>query len=94
MKKRKKVYDRSTFAQSIRDREAYRKTHNKVIKLLSATHQNYYTYLFDNSYTHNQKRFWSLANRLRMNYEPVATLYADDDSKTTPVYKAVILFSF
>ena len=34
----------------------------------------------------NQKRFWSLVKRLRKNFdEPVATLYADYNLKTTPV---------
>ena len=50
-----------------------------------------YTYLFDNSYTNNQKRFWSLVKRLRKNYEPVATLYADDDLVTTSASKAEAL---
>ena len=43
--------------------------------------KNYYTYLFDNSYTDNHKKFWSLVKRLRKNYEPVVTLYADGASK-------------
>ena len=34
----------------------------------------------------NQKRFWSLVKRLRKNFdEPVVTLYADYNLKTTPV---------
>ena len=74
MKKRKKLYDRARSTQSTGDWEAYRKAHNKVIQSLSKAHQNYYTYLFDNSYTDNHKRFWSLVKRLRKNYEPVATL--------------------
>ena len=47
--------------------------------------------MFDNSYTDNQKRFWSLVKRLRKNYEPVATLYADNVLNTTPVSKAEAL---
>ena len=47
--------------------------------------------MFDNSYTDNHKRFWSLLKRLRKNYEPFATLYADNDLQTTPVYKAEAL---
>ena len=39
-------------------------------------------YLFDNPYTDIHKRFWSL---IKKNYEPVATLYADDDIQTTLV---------
>ena len=46
--------------------------------------------MFDNSYTDNQKGFWSLVKRLRKNYEPVI-LYADDYLKTTPVSKAEAL---
>ena len=75
MKKRKKLYDCARSTQSTGDWEAYRKARNKVIQSLSEAHQNYYTYLFDNSYTDNHKRFWSLVKRLRKNYEPVATLY-------------------
>ena len=47
--------------------------------------------MFDNSYTDNHKRFWSLVKRLRKNYEPVATLYADDSLQTTPASKAEAL---
>ena len=40
----------------------------------------------------NQKRFWSLVKRLRKNFdEPVATLYADYNLKTTPVSKTEAL---
>ena len=93
MKKRKKLYDQlEVHTQSIKDWQAYKKARNKVIKSLSTTHQNYYTYLFDNSYTDNQKRFWPLAERLRKNYKPVATLYADEDLKTTPVSKGDALY--
>ena len=88
MKKRKKLHDHAGTTQSISDLEAYRKACNKVITSLKTAHQNYYTYLFDKSYTDNQKRFWSLVKGLRKNYEPVATLYADDDLITTPALKA------
>ena len=91
MKKRKKLYDCARSTQSIKDWEAYKKARYKVVKSLSAAHQNYYPYLFDNSYIDNQKRFWALVKRLRKNYEPVAALYADDDLKTTPVSKAEAL---
>ena len=37
------------------------------------------------------KRGFGLVKRLRKNYEPVATLYADDDLKITPVSKAETL---
>ena len=47
--------------------------------------------MFDNSYTNNHQRFWSLVKRLRKNYEPVATIYADDGLQTTPVSKAEAL---
>ena len=91
MKKRKKLYDRARSTQTTGDWEAYRKARNKVIQSLREAHQNYSTYLFDNSYTDNHKRFWPLVKRLRKNYEPVATLYADDDLQTTQASKAEAL---
>ena len=47
--------------------------------------------MFDKSYSDNQKRLWSLVKRLRKKYEPITTLYADDNLKTTPILKAEAL---
>ena len=91
MNKRKKLYDHARCTQSTCDWEAYKKARNKVNMALKVAHQQYYTYLFDNSYTSNQKRFWSLVKRLRKNYQPVATLHVNDELKTSSISKAEAL---
>ena len=91
MKQRKSLYDKAKQTQEASDWRAYRKARNQVNKALSAAYQQYCAYLFDNTYTNNSKRFWSLVKQLRKNYQSVATLCVQNELKTSPVSKAEAL---
>ena len=60
------------------------------IKLTTA-HQQYYTHLFDDPHTNNNKRFWSLVKKLRKNHQSIPTLSVDNDLKISPSSKAEAL---
>ena len=58
---------------------------------MSAAYQQYYTHLFDNTHTNNNKRFWSLVKQLRKNHQSVATLCVNNELKTSSLSKAEAL---
>ena len=71
MKQRKCLYDHARCTQHPADWEAYRKARNHVNSVLSQAHQHYCSHLFDDTFSNNRKRFWSLIKRIRKNYQPV-----------------------
>ena len=91
MKQRKSLCDKAKQTQAASDWTAYRKAQNQVNKALSAAHQQYCTHLFDNAHTNNNKRFSSLVKQLRKNHQSVATLGVENELKTSPSSKAVVL---
>ena len=91
MKQRKSLYDKAKRTQAASDWRAYRKARNQVNKALSTAHQQYYTHLFDDAHTNNNKRFWSLVKKLRKNHQSIPTLSVDNDLKISPSSKAEAL---
>ena len=69
----------------------YRKARNDIDSALSKAHQKYCCHLFDDTFTENCKRFWSLIKRLRKDYQPVAPLRVDGELKISPLFKAEAL---
>ena len=62
---KKKLYDRARRTQAIGDWENYKKIKNYVNLSIKTAYNKYCNHLFDNSFTSNCKRFWSLIKVLQ-----------------------------
>ena len=91
MKQRKRLYDHAKCTQHPVDWAAYKKAQNQVNSILGKAHQDYCSHLFDDTFTDNRKRFWSLIKRIRKNYQPVMPLHIGNSLKSTPLSKAEAL---
>ena len=91
MKQRKCLYDHARCTQHPADWEAYRKARNHVNSVLSQAHQHYCSHFFDDTFSNNRKRFWSLIKRIRKNYQPVAPLHVGTTTISSAMSKAEVL---
>ena len=91
MRKRKRLYNKARCTKSPADWTQYKIMRNVVNKSLRQAHEGYCQHLFDNSFTNNRKRFWSLVKRSHKSYQSVAPLEVNNSLKITPTSKAETL---
>jgi len=91
MRKRRKLYNKARRTQSPSDWTQYKSLRNAVNKSLKQAHVNYCQHLFDDSFTNNLKRFWSLVTRSHKNYQSIAPLEVDNSLKSTASSKVEVL---
>ena len=61
---------------------------------MRGSYHNYCKYLFDDSYSDNYKRYWSLIKSLRKDYSNIATLNVNSKCVAAPIDKAGILNNY
>ena len=91
MRKRKKLYNKAKHSCSPSNWNQCKNARNTVNKSLKQAYERYCQYLFDDSFTNNRKRFWSLIKRSCKSFQSVAPLEVDNTFKSTPTSKAEAL---
>jgi len=77
MKVRKKLYNKAKRSKLESDWNAYRSARNLVNYSLKEAHDNYYTRLFDNSFSGNRRQFWKYIRAKRQDKQDIPTLLVD-----------------
>ena len=91
MKTRNKIYIWAKCNQNESDWAKYRQIRNEVNNLMKEYYNNYCKHLFDNSYSDNHKRFWSLIKSLCKDYSSIASLNIGSKCVTDPPDEAEAL---
>lgn len=91
MKSRNKLYIRAKCTQNESDWTAYRQLRNEINNLMKESYHNYCQHLFDDSYSDNRKRFWSLIKSLQKDYSSIVSLNVNGKCITDPQDKAEAL---
>lgn len=91
MKIRNKLYIQAKRIQNESDWAAYRQVRNQINNLMKESYHNYCKHLFDDSYSDNRKRFWSLIKSLKKDYSGIASLNVNGKYVTDPQGKAEAL---
>ena len=91
MKTHNKIYIQAKCNQNESDWATYRQVRNEVNNLMKESYHTYCKHLFDNSYSDNRKRFWSLIKSLWKDSCSIASLNIDGKCVIDPQVKAEAL---
>ena len=94
MKKRKKLYNKAKRSRLESDWSAYRNARNLVNSRLKEAHNNYYTKLFDNSFSGNRRQFWKYIRAKRQDKQDIPTLIVDGQPISNSKDKANVLNNY
>ena len=74
MRKRKRLYNRARKRNFSEDWNAYRKMKNSINSMLKTAHNNYFSKLFDGSFSGNRRQFWKYIRAKRKDNHNISTL--------------------
>ena len=86
--KESKNFDRARRAQDVGNWDNYKIIKNYVNSIIQTIYNKYCSHLFDNSFSINRKRFWSLIKALRKDTTGVSSLKTGNTTQTSSEDKA------
>ena len=80
MKVRKRLYNKAKRTALQSDWDAYRKLKNSINSKVRAAHNNYYSRLFNNSFSGNRRQFWKYIRAKKQDKHDIPTLLIGDQT--------------